>query len=83
MSNDLQTNLEYFMTINYDSFSLCHLTDIGHFFRASERVNYEEDDTPMLLDFIMQYDGDKRGQICIRHSFIGGGGSILYRFQCL
>ena len=30
MSNDLQTNLGYFMMINYDydSFSRCHLTDI-------------------------------------------------------
>ena len=28
MSNDLQTNLGYFMMINYDSFSLCHLRNI-------------------------------------------------------
>ena len=28
MSNDLQSNLGYFMMINYDNFSLCHLADI-------------------------------------------------------
>ena len=28
MSDDLQTNLGYFMMINYDSFLLCHLADI-------------------------------------------------------
>ena len=28
MSNDLQTNLGYFMMINYMTVSLCHLTDI-------------------------------------------------------
>ena len=28
MINDLQTNLGYFIMINYDSFSFCHLADI-------------------------------------------------------
>ena len=28
MSNDLQTNLAYFMVISYNSFLLCHVVDI-------------------------------------------------------
>ena len=45
MSNDLQTNLGYFMMINYDSFSLCHLEDI--FFRNSRRRERADDELAM------------------------------------
>ena len=31
---------------------------LGHFMMIPNSSNYEEDDTPMLLDFIKQYDGD-------------------------
>ena len=31
---------------------------LGHFMTIPNSSNYEEDDTPMLLDFLKQYDGD-------------------------
>ena len=34
------------------------LVCLGHFMIIPNSFNYEEDDTPMLLNFIWQYDGD-------------------------
>ena len=43
MGNDLQTNLGYFMMIDYDSFSLCHLAAIFfHNARRREKVKGNE-----------------------------------------
>ena len=35
-----------------------HLVCLGHFMMIPNSSNYEEDDTPMLLDFTKQYDSD-------------------------
>ena len=37
MSNDLQTNLEYFMMINYDSCLLCYFADIFFAMQAGSK----------------------------------------------
>ena len=34
------------------------LVCLGHFMMIPNSSNYEEDDTPMLLDFMKQYNGD-------------------------